>query len=114
MLVKPCNMIALFFQKRTLRNGTTTACYFATIHTDASLLLCQITGKISPPSHVSAKALISPAPRHQLKSIRVKLSKTNPLAPPSSCYGLFNGSYSRNSLQSDIQSCHTVLSLLAS
>uniref|UniRef100_A0A3Q2DZC9 Guanine deaminase n=1 Tax=Cyprinodon variegatus TaxID=28743 RepID=A0A3Q2DZC9_CYPVA len=25
--------------KRTLRNGTTTACYFATIHTDASLLL---------------------------------------------------------------------------
>ncbi|XP_029685128.1 guanine deaminase isoform X2 [Takifugu rubripes] len=29
--------------RRTLKNGTTTACYFATIHTDASLLLCQIT-----------------------------------------------------------------------
>ncbi|XP_064793772.1 guanine deaminase-like isoform X2 [Oncorhynchus masou masou] len=29
-------------KKRTLRNGTTTACYFATIHTDASLLLGQI------------------------------------------------------------------------
>lgn len=28
--------------KRTLRNGTTTACYFASIHTDASLLLGQI------------------------------------------------------------------------
>lgn len=28
--------------KRTLGNGTTTACYFATIHTDASLLLGQI------------------------------------------------------------------------
>ncbi|GAA6109839.1 guanine deaminase [Tachysurus ichikawai] len=28
--------------KRTLCNGTTTACYFATIHTDASLLLGQI------------------------------------------------------------------------
>ncbi|CAB1451245.1 unnamed protein product [Pleuronectes platessa] len=28
--------------KRTLRNGTTTACYFATIHSDASLLLGQI------------------------------------------------------------------------
>ncbi|XP_013868015.1 guanine deaminase [Austrofundulus limnaeus] len=28
--------------RRTLRNGTTTACYFATIHTDASLLLGQI------------------------------------------------------------------------
>ncbi|KAI3372446.1 hypothetical protein L3Q82_022932, partial [Scortum barcoo] len=29
--------------RRTLRNGTTTACYFATIHTEASLLLGQIT-----------------------------------------------------------------------
>ncbi|XP_037536436.1 guanine deaminase [Nematolebias whitei] len=28
--------------RRTLRNGTTTACYFATIHTDASLLLARI------------------------------------------------------------------------
>uniref|UniRef100_A0A3Q3M2A9 Guanine deaminase n=1 Tax=Mastacembelus armatus TaxID=205130 RepID=A0A3Q3M2A9_9TELE len=28
--------------KRTLKNGTTTACYFATIHTDASLLLGKI------------------------------------------------------------------------
>lgn len=28
--------------KRTLRNGTTTACYFATIHTDSSLLLGKI------------------------------------------------------------------------
>ncbi|KAG7489502.1 guanine deaminase [Solea senegalensis] len=31
--------------KRTLRNGTTTACYFATIHTDASLLLGQIANE---------------------------------------------------------------------
>ncbi|KAF7250465.1 Guanine deaminase [Varanus komodoensis] len=28
--------------RRTLKNGTTTACYFATIHTDASLLLADI------------------------------------------------------------------------
>uniref|UniRef100_V9KM42 Guanine deaminase n=1 Tax=Callorhinchus milii TaxID=7868 RepID=V9KM42_CALMI len=28
--------------ERTLKNGTTTACYFATIHTDASLKLCDI------------------------------------------------------------------------
>lgn len=33
-------------QKRTLGNGTTTACYFATIHTDASLLLSEITSKV--------------------------------------------------------------------
>uniref|UniRef100_A0A8C8IE79 Amidohydrolase-related domain-containing protein n=1 Tax=Oncorhynchus tshawytscha TaxID=74940 RepID=A0A8C8IE79_ONCTS len=32
--------------KRTLRNGTTTACYFATIHTDASLLLGQIANDL--------------------------------------------------------------------
>ncbi|XP_047448539.1 guanine deaminase [Mugil cephalus] len=31
--------------KRTLRNGTTTACYFATIHTDASLLLGKIANE---------------------------------------------------------------------
>lgn len=31
--------------KRTLKNGTTTACYFATIHTDASLLLGQIANE---------------------------------------------------------------------
>ncbi|NWW08062.1 GUAD deaminase, partial [Oreocharis arfaki] len=31
--------------RRTLKNGTTTACYFATIHTDSSLLLAEITDK---------------------------------------------------------------------
>ncbi|KAK9974879.1 hypothetical protein ABG768_022946 [Culter alburnus] len=31
--------------RRTLKNGTTTACYFATIHTDASLLLGELTDK---------------------------------------------------------------------
>ncbi|NWI15230.1 GUAD deaminase, partial [Crypturellus soui] len=31
--------------RRTLKNGTTTACYFATIHTDTSLLLADIIDK---------------------------------------------------------------------
>ncbi|XP_077917804.1 guanine deaminase isoform X2 [Halichoerus grypus] len=31
--------------RRTLKNGTTTACYFGTIHTDSSLLLAEITDK---------------------------------------------------------------------
>uniref|UniRef100_A0A670JGU5 Guanine deaminase n=1 Tax=Podarcis muralis TaxID=64176 RepID=A0A670JGU5_PODMU len=31
--------------RRTLKNGTTTACYFGTIHTDASLLLADIIDK---------------------------------------------------------------------
>ncbi|XP_041082620.1 guanine deaminase-like [Polyodon spathula] len=32
--------------KRTLKNGTTTACYFATTHTDSTLLLGEIADKI--------------------------------------------------------------------
>ncbi|XP_067424564.1 guanine deaminase isoform X2 [Emydura macquarii macquarii] len=32
-------------ERRTLKNGTTTACYFATIHTAASLLLAEIIDK---------------------------------------------------------------------
>ncbi|XP_011802427.1 PREDICTED: guanine deaminase isoform X3 [Colobus angolensis palliatus] len=31
--------------RRTLKNGTTTACYFGTLHTDSSLLLAEITDK---------------------------------------------------------------------
>ncbi|XP_051525052.1 guanine deaminase-like [Myxocyprinus asiaticus] len=31
--------------RRTLKNGTTTACYFATIHTDASILLGELADK---------------------------------------------------------------------
>ncbi|NWZ84392.1 GUAD deaminase, partial [Poecile atricapillus] len=31
--------------RRTLKNGTTTACYFATIHTDSSLILAEIIDK---------------------------------------------------------------------
>jgi len=34
----------LELKRRTLKNGTTTACYFATIHTDASLLLGELAG----------------------------------------------------------------------
>lgn len=56
-------------QRRTLRNGTTTACYFATIHTDASLLLCQITGKILPPLHKSIKVLTHSGLGNPLKSV---------------------------------------------
>ncbi|XP_051784333.1 guanine deaminase isoform X2 [Erpetoichthys calabaricus] len=32
--------------KRTLKHGTTTACYFATIHTDSTLLLAEIVEKL--------------------------------------------------------------------
>ncbi|XP_078070147.1 guanine deaminase [Mustelus asterias] len=32
--------------KRTLSNGTTTACYFATIHTDSTLKLCDVVNEL--------------------------------------------------------------------
>uniref|UniRef100_A0A8D0S8T0 Guanine deaminase n=2 Tax=Sus scrofa TaxID=9823 RepID=A0A8D0S8T0_PIG len=38
--------------RRTLKNGTTTACYFGTIHTDSSLLLAEITDKFGQRSFV--------------------------------------------------------------
>lgn len=33
-------------QERTLKNGTTTACWFATIHLEASLILADVIGKL--------------------------------------------------------------------
>ncbi|XP_019410905.1 PREDICTED: guanine deaminase [Crocodylus porosus] len=38
--------------RRTLKNGTTTACYFGTIHTDASLLLAEIVDKFGQRAYV--------------------------------------------------------------
>ncbi|ETE72400.1 Guanine deaminase, partial [Ophiophagus hannah] len=44
--------------RRTLKNGTTTACYFATIHTDAALLLADIIDNL-PRSGLDEAALIN-------------------------------------------------------
>ena len=33
-------------QRRTLERGTTTACYFATIHLEASKELCRVVGEL--------------------------------------------------------------------
>ncbi len=38
------SLLYLFSQSRALRNGTTTASYFATIHLEATLELCNIIG----------------------------------------------------------------------
>lgn len=40
------NEICLSFQRRLLKNGTTTASYFATNHIDATLALCDIIGEL--------------------------------------------------------------------
>ena len=34
----------ILLQRRVLKNGTTTACYFATLHLQSTLKLCDITG----------------------------------------------------------------------
>ena len=39
------DMECFLLQKRTLEHGTTTACYFATIHLEASKELCKVVGK---------------------------------------------------------------------
>ena len=40
------NVICLSSQRRLLKNGTTTASYFATNHYDATLALCDIIGEL--------------------------------------------------------------------
>lgn len=40
------NVICFSSQRRLLKNGTTTASYFATNHYDATLALCDIIGEL--------------------------------------------------------------------
>jgi len=40
------NVICLSSQRRLLKNGTTTASYFATNHYDGTLALCDIIGEL--------------------------------------------------------------------
>uniref|UniRef100_A0A4W4FXG7 Guanine deaminase n=1 Tax=Electrophorus electricus TaxID=8005 RepID=A0A4W4FXG7_ELEEL len=80
--------------KRTLRNGTTTACYFATIHTDASLLLGQIAddlgqralvGKVCMdinPMVPQYKELLDESKDETLRFIRELLQKKYPRVKP--------------------------------
>ncbi|XP_076587350.1 guanine deaminase [Chaetodon auriga] len=80
--------------KRTLRNGTTTACYFATIHTDASLLLGQIAndfgqralvGKVCMDMNNSAKyyrETLQECQEETRRFIAELLSKKYPLVKP--------------------------------
>uniref|UniRef100_A0A8C5GFK1 Guanine deaminase n=1 Tax=Gouania willdenowi TaxID=441366 RepID=A0A8C5GFK1_GOUWI len=80
--------------KRTLRNGTTTACYFATIHTDASLLLGQIAndlgqralvGKVCMDRNDSAKTYKETSQESQeetLRFIKELLEKKYPRVSP--------------------------------
>lgn len=80
--------------RRTLKNGTTTACYFATIHTDASLLLGQIANKFGQRALVGKvcmdrnnavphyKETPEESPEETNRFIRELLKKEYPLVRP--------------------------------
>lgn len=80
--------------KRTLKNGTTTACYFASIHTDATLLLGQISndfgqralvGKVCMDMNNSVKhyrETIQESQDETCRFIKEFLNKKYPLAKP--------------------------------
>ncbi|KAJ6669572.1 hypothetical protein lerEdw1_000121 [Lerista edwardsae] len=84
--------------RRTLKNGTTTACYFATIHTDASLLLADIidkfgqrafVGKVSmdinesyPEYKESTTESIKEAERFVKGVLEKKYSRVHPIVTP--------------------------------
>ncbi|XP_062307639.1 guanine deaminase [Osmerus eperlanus] len=64
--------------RRTLRNGTTTACYFATIHTDASLLLGQIANEFGQRALVGKVCMDrNDAVRHYKETPEESLDETN-------------------------------------
>ena len=48
LLRKTMNILYFVYisQDRLLRNGTTTASYYGTMHTDATLKLCDVCGKL--------------------------------------------------------------------
>ncbi|XP_067670419.1 guanine deaminase-like isoform X2 [Haliotis asinina] len=78
---------------RTLRNGTTTACYFATLHRDATNLLCEVIEKAGQRAYVGKVNLDCCSPSYYRetteesleetkKFIESTISKKNPLVTP--------------------------------
>uniref|UniRef100_A0A8C9T779 Guanine deaminase n=1 Tax=Scleropages formosus TaxID=113540 RepID=A0A8C9T779_SCLFO len=64
--------------KRTLKNGTTTACYFATIHTDSSLLLAEIADKFGQRALVGKVCMdVNKAVKHYKETPEQSKKETN-------------------------------------
>ncbi|XP_061528179.1 guanine deaminase isoform X2 [Phycodurus eques] len=64
--------------RRTLRNGTTTACYFATIHTDSSLLLGHIADKLGQRALVGKVCMDrNNSVKHYKETIQESLKETH-------------------------------------
>ncbi|XP_067839643.1 guanine deaminase [Heptranchias perlo] len=84
--------------KRTLRNGTTTACYFTTIHTESSLKLCDIIDKLGQRAFVgkvcmdlndlfpaykeTSREAVSETKRFVAELTKLKFSLVKPIVTP--------------------------------
>lgn len=62
--------------KRTLKSGTTTACYFATIHLEASLLLADIMVKHGQRGYVGKVCMDQNSPDNYVETTQEAISRT--------------------------------------
>lgn len=56
--------------ERTLKNGTTTASYFATIHYDACTILCDLVEELGQRAHIGKVCMDRNAPEFYVESTR--------------------------------------------
>ncbi|XP_013399079.1 guanine deaminase-like isoform X1 [Lingula anatina] len=79
--------------KRVLKNGTTTACYFATIHVDATLKLCDIVENAGQRAYIGKVNMDAYSPHYYVETTQESkeetekfvtkiLKKNNPLIKP--------------------------------
>lgn len=62
--------------RRVLRNGTTTASYFATIHTDATILLCDIIDEFGQRAHVGKVNVNQHSPDYYTEDTAESITET--------------------------------------
>ncbi|WAR27251.1 GUAD-like protein [Mya arenaria] len=75
--LKYADMVYRKAVRRVLRNGTTTGCYFATLHTDATLLLCDVI-KVKKRNYPHITPIVTP--RFALSCCQELMSKLGDLA----------------------------------
>ncbi|XP_052784467.1 guanine deaminase-like [Mya arenaria] len=75
--LKYADMVYRKAVRRVLRNGTTTGCYFATLHTDATLLLCDVINEYGQRAYVGKVNMNIGSPDFYIESsVEESLSET--------------------------------------
>lgn len=64
------------FQKQTLSNGTTTACYFASLYEDCSLILADTAIKLGQRALIGKINMTTCAPKDYVETPEESLTKT--------------------------------------